>query len=756
MNRSTKREGNSQSSAAQGGQEQLRGSDETLRAADSERSAPTFRDDDFSSADRVRHSFLRLPSALDGDWQIVRELESRGAEADLLLIADDTGQQRVAKIYRAGIEPKTEVLQRVGGISFEHVVHLFDHGPSDGRWYELLEYVENGSLEDLISQEGPKLSEPRVREIFVEIASAIEHLHSHDVVHRDIKPSNILVRTVQPLDLVLTDFGIASVLGQGSRRFTTGNRTIAYAAPETSAGEVSKAADWWSLGIILVEILTGHHPFAGTHPGELLDERAIMSRLVQMPVDQLAEGVVDPWQTLCRGLLRRDAKNRWGGGEIERWLRDDTTLKVAEEAAPTFHEYPPFFFSGTGKKYTTLAEIAQAFGANWADARKVVERGHLLNWVKDDLRDNEWRQFLSDLDRDCRDLDERIFRIIVKLDPKTTPTFCGYHLDPDGLQRLTNDALANAGPARAVLATLFDRRILVIAAEATGVAHYRDLHEMWNAQIESYKAQSDVVVRAGAPQSAINEGRDRARSAMLLSVLPSGQGYVSELRKRAREAATPELQDCDWFQALGDPSKSTPPVAFLIPLLAPHAQAPAAEVRRTRAQHAAEQRDARIAIWVKVGFAVFLGIVIVGVFLGYNSPENVAARQQEQRQSEMAKQQEAERQLRLRQQQETDRQRQLQLQQQQEVERRRQLQQQQEAERQRQLQQQEAERQRQLQLQQARRLQHLENIRCENHSDVGRVCCQLGQKPDSRLNPVASDQLRQLWIRFCRPVGPNE
>lgn len=126
-------------------------------------------------------------------------------------------------------------------------MRLFDHGRSDGRWYELLEYVEHGSLEELIHQEGPKLSERRIREILVEMATAIDHLHRHEVVHRDIKPSNVLVRTLQPLDLVLADFGIASVLGQESRRFTTGNRTIAYAAPETAAGEISQAADWWSL-----------------------------------------------------------------------------------------------------------------------------------------------------------------------------------------------------------------------------------------------------------------------------------------------------------------------------------------------------------------------------------------------------------------------------------------------------------------------------------------------------------------------------
>lgn len=602
----------------------------------------------------TRATVLRLPTTLARDWRIERELASRGAEADLVLVNDGVGTRRVAKIYRAGIEPKTGVLGRLGGTSFEHVVRLFDHGQSDGRWYELLEYVEPGSVEDLIREEGPKLSEVRVREVLLEMVKAIDHLHRHEVVHRDIKPSNVLVRTVRPLDLVLTDFGIASVLGQQSRRFTTGNRAIAYAAPETAAGEVSQAADWWSLGIILVEMLTGRHPFAAAQGGEMMNDQAIMSRLFQMPVDRLVEGVADPWRTLCRGLLRREAQNRWGSGEIGRWLRGDTALRVTDEAAPGTREFPPFYFAG--QRHSDLADIARAFGENWSEARKTIERGHLLNWVKDDLRDNEWRQYLSDLDRDYNDLDERVFRIIAKADPTSAPTFCGYRFDPAGLVRLARDSLANTGYARSVLTKLLDHRVLLTAAEITGNASLRAVHESWSTQLEAYRAQGEAVVRAGAPQAALNQSLEQARASMLLSVLPGGHGYLNELRIAARQAAKPELQDCAWFQALGDPSTASAQAAFLIPVLAPHAKAPAEEVRRARADAQPKARAARNLFLTRVGFGATALAGVVAWFLWYNSPANVAARQEEQRRAEALRQeQERQRQEQERQRQEAER-----------------------------------------------------------------------------------------------------
>jgi serine/threonine protein kinase len=537
-------------------------------------------------ADRHTGSILRLPSALGALWKIVRELDTRGAEADLLIVENSAAEQRVAKIYRAGIQPKTDVLQQLGGTSFEHVVQLFAYGRSDGRSYELLEYVQGGPLEDLIGKEGPKLDEIRIGQIVVELLKAIQHLHANGVVHRDLKPSNILVRSMEPFDLVITDFGIASMLGASSRRFTTGHRTIAYASPESAAGEVSKASDWWSLGIMLVEMLTGQHPFASSVPNELLDERTIMSRLAQMPVDQLVEGIDDPWRTLCRGLLRREAKNRWTDTEIVRWVRRDPTILIAEEASPSTQHSVQFYFAGD--RYTSLPEIAHAFGSNWPEARKTIERGHLLNWVKDDLKDNEWRQFLADLDRDCPDLDERVFRVIAKLDPRAVPVLCGYRLDPEGLRTLANDALAEKEEAVATLQLVFDRGILGTAADSTGVSQFRELQTALTSIASDFRRLCDSISRAGAPSSAVPSAHNLPRATVLLTLLPEGDAQVRSLQERANEMASPDARDCPWFRELAAATNSTAAL-LIIPSVARAAEQRTRE-RRQQEDLASRQR----------------------------------------------------------------------------------------------------------------------------------------------------------------------
>ena len=203
-------------------------------------------------------SLVNLPTALKKNYRILKPMPTRGAEAELLLVqAIAGGPQRVAKIYRHGILPKREVQIRISTIPLAHRVEVLEEGVSDGYAYELMELCEHGSLRQMM--EGGALPPAILHNLIRELAIALRAVHAVKLVHRDLKPENILIRTQQPLDLVLTDFSVSSILDV-TQRFTGIARTLPYASPESLSGVIDFKSDYWAMGMIIVEIAMGKMP----------------------------------------------------------------------------------------------------------------------------------------------------------------------------------------------------------------------------------------------------------------------------------------------------------------------------------------------------------------------------------------------------------------------------------------------------------------------------------------------------------------
>ncbi|KAG1338935.1 putative Serine/threonine-protein kinase AtPK2/AtPK19 [Cocos nucifera] len=168
-----------------------------------------------------------------------------------------------------------------------------------------------------------------------EIVSAVSHLHANGIMHRDLKPENILLDADG--HAMLTDFGLAKQFDERTRSNSMCG-TVEYMAPEIVLGKGhDKAADWWSVGILLFEMLTGKPPFVSGNREKV--QQKIVKDKIKLPAYLSNEA-----HSLLKGLLQKEASKRLGGGprgssEIKnhKWFKSINWRKLeAREVQPSF------------------------------------------------------------------------------------------------------------------------------------------------------------------------------------------------------------------------------------------------------------------------------------------------------------------------------------------------------------------------------------------------------------------------------------
>lgn len=172
-------------------------------------------------------------------------------------------------------------------------------------------------------QIGEKIQRPeqheRLRRAFCQLVAGIDYLHSQGKLHRDLKPSNVLV--CRDGRVVLLDFGLVADLRSkdedNSEYQSSSSGTPIYMSPEQAEGdELDEASDWYSLGVMLYEVLAGRPPFTG----RLL--KLIMSKTSKdpEPISRLAYGASDEILQVCQQLIQRDPGSRPRGKIILKTL----------------------------------------------------------------------------------------------------------------------------------------------------------------------------------------------------------------------------------------------------------------------------------------------------------------------------------------------------------------------------------------------------------------------------------------------------
>ena len=174
-----------------------------------------------------------------------------------LLKTDQLGADSVPRLIR-----EAQAMARLG--SHPNIVTVYDIGDEEGRPFIVSQYVEGGSVADLLkSADKHRLSFDQVIRIGSQICQALVHCHSQGIIHRDLKPGNVWLS--QDGTAKLGDFGLA-VSADFSRITLEGALvgTVVYMPPELMLGhQAEPRSDLYSLGVMLYEVVTGRPPFMG-------------------------------------------------------------------------------------------------------------------------------------------------------------------------------------------------------------------------------------------------------------------------------------------------------------------------------------------------------------------------------------------------------------------------------------------------------------------------------------------------------------
>ena len=190
-------------------------------------------------------------------------------------------------------------------LTHPNVTRVYDFGRDGGVPYLVMELLEGDTLADRLA--GGPLPPAEAARIGAAVADALDAAHSQGIIHRDIKPSNVLLTPAGEVKVM--DFGIAAAADE--THSTTGRGlygTAAYVSPERAAGQAATpAADVYSLGAVLYELLTGRPPFLGDSP--VLVVRAHLHERPR-PVRELAPWVPARLADACEAALAKDPAQR--------------------------------------------------------------------------------------------------------------------------------------------------------------------------------------------------------------------------------------------------------------------------------------------------------------------------------------------------------------------------------------------------------------------------------------------------------------
>lgn len=276
------------------------------------------------------------------DFTLIKVI-GRGSFGKVLLVKEKATQ----KIFAIKVLAKDNVVKRnqvehtktersvMGSITHPFIVTLHYAFQTKSKLYFVLSYCPGGELFFHLGREG-KFTENKAKFYAAEILCALDYLHQHDIIYRDLKPENVLLD--RDGHVCLTDFGLSKEHIPDNVSAHSFCGTPEYLAPEVikKSGH-GKAADWWSFGSFVFEMLTGLPPFYSNASRERLFRKILVSK-IHMP-----RFISRDAQMLLKGLLCRNPAQRLGSNRDAIAIKEHTFFSGIDwDALERKEVTPPF------------------------------------------------------------------------------------------------------------------------------------------------------------------------------------------------------------------------------------------------------------------------------------------------------------------------------------------------------------------------------------------------------------------------------
>ncbi|EDV22479.1 uncharacterized protein TRIADDRAFT_28822, partial [Trichoplax adhaerens] len=248
------------------------------------------------------------------DFELLKVL-GKGGYGKVFLVRKVSGSHKM-KVYAMKVLRKASIIRNhkdtihtkaernvLEAVKHPFIVDLLYAFQTGGKLYLILEYLSGGELFTHMEREGIFMEDTACYYL-AEILLALGHLHELGIIYRDLKPENVMLN--REGHVVLTDFGLCKESVEDNTVTHTFCGTIEYMAPEilTRRGH-GRAVDWWSLGALMYDMLTGGPPFSGENRKRTID-KILRAKLVVPPY------LTNEAKDLLSKLLRRHVASRLG------------------------------------------------------------------------------------------------------------------------------------------------------------------------------------------------------------------------------------------------------------------------------------------------------------------------------------------------------------------------------------------------------------------------------------------------------------